>query len=120
MNATKGQRVSKKAAMPYFSAALLIADEWFPFIDDNGEPLVRYSVDIRRAVIQRQGISRARPRIELPWNLSCAFEYNEGLINTQALAQVLAIAGQTVGIGDYRVERKGWFGRFTSGEVIIE
>ena len=111
LKAAVGIRLGKKAAQPYFAASLLPADMMFPLTNAEGEPLREYVVDIQRAVVQRQGIMRARPRIDPPWFLVCTFRWG-GLISQDQLRETINVAGNVVGIGDYRIERKGWFGQF--------
>ena len=118
IKATVGMRIGKKAASPYFSGALLPKDLFFPLVDGKGKPLREYEVDVQRAVVQRQGILRGRARIDLPWHLICEFDFVP-IITEEHLRQAIAQAGQTVGIGDYRVEKKGWYGRFELTSIEI-
>lgn len=111
LTATKGILVNRKSAMPFISGGILMRDEAFPLYR-HGQPLTQYSMDVRRAVIQRQGITRVRARIELPWELDCIFDYNRDIVDIGIIETIAKKAGQTVGILDYRVEKKGWFGRF--------
>ena len=118
LSGTKGQLINRKSALPFISGGLLLIDEAFPLYR-NGEPIGGddYSQDIRRAVIQRQGITRVRARVELPWELRCVFDYNSDIIDIDVIKTVAQRAGQIVGLLDYRVEKKGWFGRFEVGSI---
>lgn len=121
LNGAKGQLVNRKAAMPFISGGILMIDEAFP-LTRNGKPIkgTDYSLDVRRAVVQRQGITRVRARIELPWQVNCAFEYNPEIVDIKLVEAVAKLAGQRVGLLDYRVEKKGWFGRFEVAKVWAE
>jgi len=125
LNGAKGYKVGKKGAIAVLSGAILMIDETFP-LSRNNTPIDGndVSIDIRRAVIQRQGIPRARARVELPWQLDCAFGFSSELFANKDdgiafIQQVLNIAGQAVGLLDYRVEKKGWFGRFEVASIEV-
>lgn len=83
------------------------------------EPITEYEIDVRRCIVQRQGVMRARPLIDLPWACVAEFEYDAGLgtaegepVAVKLYLQALGYAGQIVGIGNYRPERGGRFGKF--------
>lgn len=102
-------------------ARVVPTSEWAPLYR-NGERLREYAIDIRRAVVQKQGVLRARPRIDLPWELRAEFALDEeDEREAKALAdlfvQFLALAGRQAGIGDYRPARGGPFGQFRVKEV---
>lgn len=118
IRAASGMRIGKKAASPFFSGALLPKGLLFPLVDGKGKPLRKYEVDVQRAVVQRQGILRGRARVDPPWYLVCEFEFVP-IITEEHLRQAVTQAGQTVGIGDYRVEKKGWYGRFELADIKI-
>lgn len=121
LSGAKGYRIGKKSAWAVLAGAVLMIDEMLPLYR-NGNPISGkdYSIDIRRAVVQRQGIPRARARIELPWQLDCIFGYNEDLAGLDHINTALNSAGQMIGLLDYRVEKKGWFGRFEVAEIYAE
>lgn len=121
LNATKGQLVNRRSALPFISGGILIRDEVFPLYRD-GEPIHGDAVtmDARRAVVQNQGITRVRAKVELPWELDCVFDYNEDIVDIEVVKKVAERAGQIVGLLDYRVEKKGWFGRFEVTETTSE
>jgi len=120
LNGAKGYRIGKKGAIAILSGAVLMVDEAFSLYRD-GKPISDkdYTIDVRRAVVQRQGITRARARIELPWKLECTFGFNETLAGLDHVKTALEAAGQIVGLLDYRVEKKGWFGRFEVAEIEV-
>lgn len=121
LTATKGQLVNRRSALPFISGGVLILDEVFPLYRD-GEPLGGddYTQDARRAVVQNQGITRVRARIELPWELDCTFDYNKDIVDIGVVETVAKRAGQIIGLLDYRVEKKGWFGRFEVTKIWSE
>lgn len=70
-----------------------------------------WEIDTRRAVVQRNGILRSRPKIE-DWGCVLPLEYDPDLMDPNLLLAVLQNAGKSPGVGDYRVGKKGPFGRF--------
>lgn len=113
LNGAKGYRIGKRPAREILSGAVILTDEVFPLSRD-GAPIQGsdYSIDSRRAVVQGQGIIRSRAKIEVPWQVECAFGFNSQLANLEQVKTALENAGTIVGLLDYRPEKKGWFGRF--------
>lgn len=89
-----------------------IAEELVPLFLLSGEPIKSFAIDRRRAIVQRNGIMRSRPRFE-EWSTSFTVIYDGDLVEDQEIIkQIAADAGKRVGVGDFRPERNGWFGRF--------
>jgi len=61
-----------------------------------------------------------RARVDLPWELECVFEYNPDIVDIKVVETIAKRAGQIVGLLDYRVEKKGWFGRFEVAKIWSE
>jgi hypothetical protein len=84
---------------------------------ETGRPLTRadYVEDLRPVVVGRRRIMRARPKI-MKWATEAEFILDSLLARPedlkQALLDALAWGGKYCGIGDYRPERGGPFGRF--------
>lgn len=68
--------------------------------------------DARTVVVANKRIMRYRPRFN-DWSTSITLLFDEAIISESDLLLVLRNAGNLIGIGDYRVERGGGFGRFT-------
>jgi hypothetical protein len=66
---------------------------------------------LKRVVIQRQGIVRARGLIH-DWACDVEFEYDTEGIDPLMIAPIIHAAGKFPGVGDYRPGTKGPFGRF--------
>jgi len=111
LSAAKGRRIGKIAATTIVKGALFVADEWTSLRLPDGQPLEKWDVDLRRVVQQRQGIMRGRPRFE-EWAGTVHFEHDPEFIPAAHVRELLEIGGRTVGVGDYRPERGGPFGRF--------
>jgi hypothetical protein len=111
--AAAGQKIEKKAARLILSAALFAIEESAPlYHPETGHPLREYEIDIRRAVVQRQGISRSRPKLP-QWATTVEFQYEPMLLNPEMIQQVFDLAGAIIGVGDFRPSKSGPFGRFS-------
>lgn len=115
LNASKGRRIGRFAAKGVLSSSLFVTDEHVPLTDAKGEPLSGFEIDVRRCVVQRQGVMRARPKID-EWCGELALEFDPDFLKVDWITEIFALAGRTVGVGDYRPERSGPFGRFTVEE----
>ena len=62
-------------------------------------------------VVQRARILRTRAKFDVPWSLSFAVEADPELVGEQELARWLEIGGSRVGLGDWRPEKSGTYGR---------
>ena len=67
--------------------------------------------DCRSVVVSGRRVMRYRPRF-LTWGLEIAIQFDPGLINKAELAKIAETAGNLIGIGDFRPNRGGTFGRF--------
>lgn len=121
LNGAKGYRIGKRPAREILSAAVTLTEEKFP-LKRSGNPIngSDYSLEIRRAVVQRQGVMRSRPRIDLPWEIEATFGFNSDLANLDQIRTALENAGQVIGLLDYRPEKTGWFGKFSVTEAWSE
>jgi hypothetical protein len=84
-----------------------------PLCTADGSPVTSFEIDVRRAMVQRQGILRARPKFR-EWGGHFTIVYDEALIHDPAiLRDIAADAGTRIGVGDYRGGgKKGSFGRY--------
>jgi hypothetical protein len=76
-------------------------------------PVSEYEIDLRRAMIQRAGVMRARPMFR-QWALQFDILADVELLPSanEILITQLTEAGGRIGIGDYRPSKSGPFGRF--------
>jgi hypothetical protein len=65
-------------------------------------------VDYRGVGVNGKRVMRCRPRFP-NWELKIELDYDENVLDARELRQFVAVAGQLIGIGDYRPR----FGRFT-------
>ena len=71
-------------------------------------------------VVQRNRILRTRARFDLPWSVEATIYGDDELVDQPKLFTWLDIAGQRIGLGDWRPEKSGSFGRFSVEEVVDE
>jgi hypothetical protein len=72
-----------------------------------------FSVDSRGVVVMKSRIVRHRARIE-KWGGSFTVEFDPSLISEKQLKGLIEATGRMVGVGDFRPEKKGPFGRFAA------
>lgn len=117
LGAASGMKIEKKPARQILSAGLFTLSEYCPLFDpETGDALKEYEIDIRRAVVQRQGIRRARPKLPR-WACEIEFQFDTLLLNPKIIKDVLDLAGRIVGVGDYRPSKGGPFGRFMAEQI---
>jgi hypothetical protein len=103
----------KKSSARSRLAHIIVIEELLTLLDPDGKPITSYQIDRRRAIVQKQGIIRSRPRFDPPWSLQPTFEYDQILVpEPKLIIDILQDAGNRIGIGDYRPVNNGWFGRF--------
>ena len=68
-------------------------------------------VDSRPCVIQRARIMRHRARLE-EWSVTTQLQIDETILPVDHVHQILNDAGRRAGLGDYRPQKGGPFGRF--------
>ena len=101
-----------------FAASVFSSKETFPLTrPKNGKPITSnpkdWELDIRRAVVQKNGVLRARPKIT-DWSCIVEFEYDDEIIDPSMIVDIVAMSGKYPGVLDYRVGKKGAFGRYTA------
>lgn len=110
-------KIGKEFASTLVRGTVFAIDEFTTLVHPTtGKPLGRgdYAIDMRRVVQQRQGIIRARPRFDA-WACEFDLEFDPSLMVPEVtLLPLMQKAGRRVGVGDYRPERGGPFGRFTA------
>jgi len=111
VNEARFYKVGKKQATPYVAGAFEIEPAMIPFGTKE------YEIDMRRAVVQHQGIIRARAMLR-KWSLSFNVLIEDSAFPAilEMLPALLQDAGQRAGLGDFRLEKKGPFGKFKLAE----
>jgi hypothetical protein len=97
-------RSPRKSAMDLFKAGIAVLEEYCPLGFKEWD-----YVDRRRVVVQRNGITRARPTMREGWECKVQLEVLTPEYISQALLnETVAMAGRLIGVGDFRPR----FGRF--------
>jgi hypothetical protein len=85
---------------------------------ETDAPVTGYTIDTRRAVVQGKAVLRSRPLIE-HWATIAVFDFDPVYISAKIIEGLMAQAGRSVGIGDFRPRppsfsrgKGGPFGRF--------
>lgn len=106
----RGSRKSLKYIMP---AAVLVLEDQVPLRDDEGTPLRDFEVDSRPVVIPstKGRIMCHRPRLN-NWNMEFSLEIDNDTIDPDFIHQLITEGGRKLGVGDFRPEKGGSFGRF--------
>ena len=81
-------------------------------VDDIGDR-AQFTVPV---VVQRSRILRTRAKFE-EWSCTFAVETDPELVDQAQLETWLDIAGRRVGLGDWRPERSGHYGRFETEKI---
>lgn len=122
---SKGYKIGKFSALTILSGAIDFIDDKFPLLRD-GKPISGddYTIDIRRVVVQRRGIMRARAMIALPWQIEAVFSLNPDLATVEQIKKVAQNAGLVCGLLDYRPEKKvglpGPYGKYAVADIWSE
>lgn len=68
-------------------------------------------------VVQRNRILRTRARFDIPWSLNFSLDCDDDLVDREMLETWLDIAGRRIGLGDWRPEKSGTYGRFETARL---
>lgn len=107
----RGTRKSLKYIVP---AAVIVAEDVIFLHDAAGKPLTKIEVDSRPVTIPatKGRIMRHRARVE-KWRATLTLEIDETVLDAATIRQLLEEGGRRIGIGDYRPEKGGPYGRFS-------
>jgi hypothetical protein len=100
---------SRKSVKSVSGGAIIPTEEKLYFLEKYTTKNIE--IDSRPCVVQRARIMRHRARLEV-WSVECVLEIEEDIIPTDEVHQMLTDAGRRAGIGDFRPQRGGPFGRF--------
>jgi len=105
----KGSRKSLRFIVP---SAVRMTSDTITILNGAG-PAKSFEVDSRPVTIPatKGRIMRHRPRFD-QWGLKFDLVINDDLLSVDMAQQLLQEAGQQIGIGDFRPEKRGPFGCF--------
>ncbi|MDE0078579.1 MAG: hypothetical protein OXO50_13740 [Caldilineaceae bacterium] len=74
----------------------------------------QYTVPV---VVKNSRILRTRAKFDPPWSCTFVVDVDDELIDQSQLLEWLDIAGRQIGLGDWRPEKSGMFGRFAESDI---
>lgn len=107
----RGSRKSLKFVVP---AAVYMGAETITLLNGDGKSIAReFEVDSRPVTIPatKGRIMRHRPRLN-KWAAEFDLEIDDDILPLEVVHQLLIEGGNKIGVGDFRPERGGPFGRF--------
>jgi hypothetical protein len=112
VRAVTGKKFGRVSAPSLIRGAVFLAESMVMLECPDGTPLTTFSIDRRSVVINKRArVLRCRP-VWPEWSLRLPLEINTALVSKENISDALALAGVTVGVGDFRPEKGGGFGRF--------
>lgn len=110
-SAVSGKKFGKMTARTAIKGAVFVTEPFSLVLDGDGNLQTRYEIDRRPVVVGKARILRCRPSYP-EWRMKIALEVDTAILNRGHVAEALSLAGRIIGIGDYRPEKGGGFGRF--------
>ena len=87
---------------------------------DDLEEIARATQFTVPVVVQRSRILRTRAKFDLPWSVEFTVDTDPDLVDKDRLTGWLEVAGRRIGLGDWRPEKSGSYGRFTLTSIEAE
>lgn len=100
---------TRKSVKSVIGGAVIPSEEKLYF--NEGYKVKDCEVDSRPCVIQRARIMRHRARFE-EWSFKFSLEIEDAIIPVETVQQLLEDCGRRAGLGDFRSQKGGPFGRF--------
>ncbi len=76
------------------------------------DELVKTTAFTTGVVVQRSRVLRTRAKFDMPWSCRFTMDCDDELVDIGQLETWLDIAGRRIGLGDWRPEKSGDYGRF--------
>lgn len=113
-----GVKFGKATAGAMVSAGVdFLVEEQCPLFHPKTEaPIRSYRIDERPVVVQKARVLRARPAID-EWACNLTVEIDERYMTILMLESLLNASGKMAGVGDYRPQRKGRFGKYHAAVI---
>lgn len=107
----------KVALTPFIAGDVSVTPEMIPF------KTITYGIFTTRCVIRGQSILRSRPNLKV-WSLEFIVKWESQHLGKDfhetLLPELLARLGSSIGIGDFRPEKSGRFGRFVIERIRLK
>ncbi len=107
-NAAKNFKIAGRRGATYSKLIGSTVEVWPDAIPHK---ITEHVTDSRPVVVQKARIIRYRPRFD-EWELDFLLQLSDDQLPIQTMKEILDYAGLYVGIGDYRPQRGGKFGKF--------
>jgi hypothetical protein len=107
-----GKKGKNDTMKPYFTSGILIDDNE---IKCNGKVVKEKDLLAFRSVVVPPGqgsVICIRPLIKAPWTVDVTITITDEAISKKCLLNCLAWCGQYLGVGDFRPQRGGNFGKY--------
>lgn len=119
LGASSAWKAKAKKTMRSMLSHIVVVEELVTLQRPDGTPIKDYTIDKRRAIVQKQGIIRCRPRFD-QWACVFHIDYDPNVVpDARMIVDVCADAGTRMGVGDYRPAKNGPFGRYRVLEYAI-
>jgi hypothetical protein len=112
VRAVTGKKFGKLTATSALKGSVFITEPFAIIEDMKGKPATVYTIDKRPVVVGKARVPRCRPCWN-KWRMRVPLEIDTSILIPGHVEESLALAGRIIGIGDYRPEKGGGFGRFT-------
>lgn len=107
-----GKRIGKVGAAGQVAAGVFnVGTEVRLVHPKTGKPIKDYAVHTTRCVVQKNGVIRARPMVH-EWACEVPFEVDDDFVTQNHVRELLGIAGRIAGVGDWRPQTRGPYGRY--------
>jgi len=117
-----GQKLPGSRGSPrkLFQAVIFTAEDHIPILDAKGKPVKTWEIQVDSGVSKatKSRVIVVRPRIPV-WNLRAAFEFDREFAPANydeflaVVTQIWNRAGRAIGIGAWRPQCSGKFGRYS-------
>lgn len=106
-------RGSRKTLRFIVPSAVSVMSDGITILNGDGGPAKDFEVDSRPVTIPstKGKIMMHRPRFD-NWGAKFEIRLNDAMLPIEQAHQLLTEAGQTIGIGDFRPQKRGPFGTF--------
>jgi len=116
-NGTPPRQISTATTTTLYSL-LSIKEAFLPLSDGNGGQ-AKWMVDKKRGINttknEKKAVCIVRPRFN-SWGIEFTLEIDEKEVSPETIRQLVEVAGNKIGLCDFRPTRRGPFGRFEIAE----
>jgi hypothetical protein len=105
LGAASAWKAKGKKTMKSLLSHIIVVEELVQLCHPDGKPLKDYAIDSRRAIVQRQGIIRRRPRFD-EWSCTFTIEYDPQVVGVKDPGIIASILQDAGGRGDFRPAKR--------------